>query len=71
MIIAILFIISFILMFWFENKIAIWWLRLPFVNILTFIFIIIMIIIEEIYLTFHPKERSKWIKTSWKQHFFD
>lgn len=65
------FIISIILMFWFENKPIRWWMRLPIVNIFSFIMIIILICIEETYLTFHPQERTRWIKSSLLQYFFE
>ena len=58
------------LMFFWENKIAKWWLRLPVLNLLTFVILLICGIIEEIYLTFHPKERTTYIKTSIFQLFF-
>jgi len=57
------------LMFYWENKVR-WWLRLPVINLLLFIALLIGGTVEEIYLTFHPNERTKYIKTSIFQRFF-
>jgi hypothetical protein len=62
-------IFSIHLMFFWENKVR-WWLRLPIINLLLFTILIIGGTVEEIYLTFHPKERTKYIKTSIFQRFF-
>ena len=62
-------ILSIYLMFFWENKVM-WWLRLPIINLLLFVLLIIGGIVEEIYLTFHPKERTKYIKTSIFDRFF-
>ena len=62
-------IFSIYLMFFWENKVR-WWLRLPIINLLLFVLLIIGGIVEEIYLTFHPDKRSKWIKTSIFDRFF-
>lgn len=62
-------ILSIYLMFSWENKVR-WWLRLPIINLLLFVLLIIGGIVEEIYLTFHPKERTKYIKTSIFDRFF-
>jgi len=62
-------IFSIYLMFFWENKVR-WWLRLPIINLLLFVLLIIGGTIEEIYLTFHPKERTKYIKTSIFDRFF-
>ena len=62
-------IFSIYLMFFWENKVR-WWLRLPIINLLLFVLLIIGGIVEEIYLTFHPDERTKWIKTSIFDRFF-
>lgn len=70
-IILVLFILSIALMFWFENKPIRWWLRLPIINLFSFILVLVFTVIEEIYLTFHPKERTRWIKSSFKQLFFE
>lgn len=70
-IIPIVFIISIVLMFWFENKPIRWWMRLPIINIFSFIMILIFIFIEETYLTFHPEHRTRWIKSSLFQEFFE
>ena len=62
-------ILSIYLMFFWENKV-IWWLRLPIINLLLFVVLLIGGTIEEIYLTFHPEERTRWIKTSIFDRFF-
>ena len=62
-------IFSIFLIFYWEDKVR-WWLRLPVINLLLFIILLILGTIEEIYLTFHPNERTKWIKTSIFQRFF-
>jgi hypothetical protein len=61
---------SIALMFFWEGKVGVWWLRLPVINLVLLVFLLVAGIIEEIYLTFHPKERTKWIKTSVFQRFF-
>lgn len=60
---------SIFLMFYWEGKVR-WWLRLPVINLLLFIILLIFGIIEEVYLTFHPNKRTTWIKTSIFQRFF-
>ena len=62
-------IFSIYLMFYWEGKVR-WWLRLPIINLLLFIILLISGTIEEVYLTFHQNERTKWIKTSIFQKFF-
>ena len=62
-------IFSIFLMFYWEGKVR-WWFRLPVINLLLFIILLILGTIEEIYVTFHPNERTKWIKTSIFQRFF-
>ena len=62
-------IFSIFLMFYWEGKVK-GWLRLPVINLLLFIILLIFGTIEEVYLTFHPNERTKWIKTSIFQRFF-
>ena len=66
-VLVILFSIS--LMFYWEGKVR-WWLRLPVINLLLFIILLIFGTIEEVYLTFHPNKRTRWIKTSIFQRFF-
>lgn len=62
-------------MFWFEDTPIsngkLWWLRLPIINLFTFIMIYVLMFVEETYLTFHPEHRTKWVKTSIKQIYFD
>ena len=67
--IALVVIFSISLMFQWEGKVR-WWLRLPVINLLLFIILLILGTIEEVYLTFHPNKRTKWIKTSIFQSFF-
>ena len=57
------------LMFYWENKVR-GWLRLPVINLLLFIVLLFSGTVEEIYLTFHPNERTKYIKSSIFQRFF-
>ena len=61
---------SIVLMFFWEGRVGVWWLRLPVINLVLFVFLLVAGIIEEIYLTFHPKERTVWIKSSVFQRFF-
>lgn len=56
-------------MFYWEGKVK-GWLRLPVINLLLFIILLIFGTIEEVYLIFHPNKRTKWIKTSIFQIFF-
>ncbi len=67
--VSLLLLLSIFLMFYWEGKVR-WWLRLPVVNLLLLIVLLIGGTIEEIYLTFHPSKRTKWIKTSIFQTFF-
>jgi hypothetical protein len=60
---------SIAIMFFWEGKIV-WWCRLPFFNLLVFSVLFLLGIGEEIYLTFHPSKRTKWIKSSIFQLFF-
>lgn len=60
---------SIILMFAWEGRVR-WWLRLPFINLILFVLLLIAGFIEEVYLTFHPHKRTKWIKSSIFQKFF-
>ena len=62
-------LISIILMFWWEGKVK-WWLRLPVINLLLLVFLLIAGTIEQVYLTFHPEKRTKYIKSSAFQLFF-
>ena len=62
-------IFSISLMFYWEGKVR-WWLRLPLINLILFVFLIVAGGVEEFYLTFHPKQRTKYIKTSIFQIFF-
>ena len=68
-VVILLIILSISLMFAWEGKVR-WWLRLPLVNLILFILLIIAGFIEEVYLTFHPHKRTKWIKSSIFQIFF-
>lgn len=68
---SILLCLSVFLMFYWENKIDKLWLRLPIINLFLFVVLLCMMMLEEIYLTCHPHERTKYIRTSIKQRFFD
>jgi hypothetical protein len=70
-ILSILLCLSVFLMFYWENKIDKLWLRLPIINLFLFVVLLCMMMLEEIYLTCHPHERTKYIRTSIKQRFFD
>ncbi len=61
---------SIFLMFFWEGRVRTW-LRLPVINLILFVFLLIAGFIEEIYLTFHPNKRTKWIRTSIFQLFFN
>ena len=60
---------SFKLLFFWEGRVKLW-LRLPIINILTFIILLLIGIIEEFYLTCHPEERTPYFRTSIFQKFF-
>jgi hypothetical protein len=62
-------LVSVILMLAWEGRVV-WWLRLPFINLILFVLLLIAGFIEEIYLTFHPHKRTKYIKSSIFQLFF-
>ncbi len=68
-IVILVIIFSISLMFYWEGKVR-GWLRLPLINLLLFVILLIGGTIEEIYLTFHPNERTKYIKSSVFQSFF-
>ena len=70
-ILSILLCLSVFLMFYWENKIDRLWLRLPIINLFLFVVLLCIMMLEEIYLTCHPHERTKYIRTSIKQRFFD
>lgn len=70
-ILGILLGLSVFLMFYWENKVGKLWLRLPIINFFLLVILLVMMIIEEIYLTCNPNERTKYIRTSIKQRFFD
>lgn len=70
-ILTILLGLSIFLMFYWEKKVSRLWLRLPIINLLLFVILLFMMVIEEIYLTCNPSQRTKYIRTSIKQRFFD
>lgn len=70
-ILGILIGLSIFLMFYWENTVSRLWLRLPIINLFLLVFLLFMMIIEEIYLTCNPNKRTKYIRTSIKQRFFD
>ena len=69
-ILGILIGLSIFLMFYWENRVKLW-LRMPIINLFLLVVLLCMMILEEIYLTCHPHERTKYIRTSIKQKFFD
>lgn len=66
----IILLFSFRLLFFWEGRVRLW-LRLPIINILSFIILLLLGIIEEFYLTCHPEERTTYFRTSIFQKFFD
>ena len=68
-IVGLLILLSLFLLFFWENKIKLW-LRLPVINLVTLIILLILGITEEFYLTCHPEERTRYIRTSIFQMFF-
>jgi len=64
-----LFVLSISIMFLWEGKVR-WWLRLPVINLFLCTILLVAGFVEEIYLTFHPDKRTKYIKTSIFQLFF-
>jgi len=68
-IIIMLFLFSIALFFYWERKIRLW-LRVPIINLITFIVLFLLGIVEEIYLSCNPSERTTYIKTSIFQRFF-
>jgi hypothetical protein len=70
-ILGILLGLSIFLMFYWENRVSRLWLRLPIINLFYLAILLVMMIMEEIYLTCNPNERTKYIRTSIKQIFFD
>lgn len=69
-ILGILIGLSIFLMFYWENRVKLW-LRMPIINLFVLVVLLCMMMLEEIYLTCHPHERTKYIRTSIKQMFFD
>lgn len=69
-IICILIGLSIFLMFYWENRVRLW-LRMPIINLFLLVVLLCMMMFEEIYLTCYPHERTKYIRTSIKQIFFD
>ena len=64
-----LLLFSIALFFYWERKVRLW-LRLPIINLITFIALFLLGIVEEIYLSCNPSERTQYIKTSIFQRFF-
>ena len=60
---------SFHLLFYWEGKVRLV-LRLPVVNLITLLVLLILGTIEQFYLTYHPEERTEWIQSSIFQKFF-
>lgn len=68
-IIIMLLLFSIALFFYWESKVRLW-LRLPIINLITFIVLFLFGIVEEVYLSYNPSERTTYIKTSIFQRFF-
>jgi len=66
----IILLFSFKLFFFWEGRAKLW-VRLPIINILTFIVLLLLGVIEEFYLTCHPEERTPYFRTSIFQLFFN
>lgn len=62
-------ILSIILMFAWEGKMNLYF-RLPVINLVVFVLLLVFGSIEQIILTIHPEQRTKYIKTSIFQIFF-
>jgi len=62
-------IFSISLMFYWEGVVKTFF-RLPGINLILLTLVLIFGFIEQIYLTFHPERRTKYIKTSLYQIFF-
>lgn len=67
--IIMLLLFSIALFFYWERKVRLW-LRLPVINLATFIVLLFLGIIEQVYLSCNPSERTTYIKTSIFQRFF-
>lgn len=67
--IIMLLLFSIALFFYWERKVRLW-LRLPVINLVTFIMLLFLGIIEQVYLSCNPSERTTYIKTSIFQRFF-
>ena len=69
-IVGLLILLSLFLLFFWEKKKMKLWLRLPVINLVTLIILLILGITEQFYLTCHPEERTRYIRTSIFQKFF-
>lgn len=69
-IVGLLILLSLFLLFFWEKKKMKLWLRLPIINLVTLIILLILGITEQFYLTCHPEERTRYIRTSIFQMFF-
>lgn len=63
-------LISVRLMFFWEGANLKWWIRLPYINLVFLVIFFIMGCIEEVFLTFHPEERTTYFKSSIFQMYF-
>ena len=68
-IIIMLLLFSIALFFYWERKVRLW-LRLPIINLITFIVLFLLGIVEEVYLSCNPSKRTIYIRTSIFQRFF-
>lgn len=62
-------IFSITLMFYWEGVVKTFF-RLPGINLILLALVLIFGLIEQLYLTFNPEKRTKYIKTSIYQNFF-
>lgn len=68
-IIIMLLLFSIALFFYWERKVRLW-LTLPIINLITFIVLFLLGIVENVYLSCNPSERTTYIKTNIFQRFF-
>lgn len=67
--VIIILVFSIFLMFYWEKRVR-FWLRLPIINLVLLVVLLIGVVIQEFYLTAHPEKRTKWVRSSILQLFF-
>ena len=67
--VIIILVFSIFLMFYWEKRIR-FWLRLPIINLVLLVVLLIGVVIQEFYLTAYPEKRTKWVRSSILQLFF-